>query len=275
MALKIHKPVTHGTRFMSGLDYSVLTKRKPSRSLISILPKVSGRNSSGEITTRHQGSREKRFLREIDWKRTKEDQTAKVETIEYDPNRTANIALLGYQDGLKTYILAPEGLSVGQHLMSGEAAPLTPGNTLPLSAIPVGTVVHNIEITPGKGAQMARSAGASATVMGFEEAWALIKLPSGEIRRFLPQCRATIGQLSNVDWKNVSLGKAGRKRHMGIRPTVRGTAQNPRSHSHGGGEGRSGEGMHPKTPWGKSARGNRTRNKFKFSNKFIVTRRKK
>lgn len=275
MALKIYRPVTPGMRFSTGLDFSILSGDKSEKSLVRILPKNSGRNSAGKVTTRHQGQREKRFLRNIDWKRNKDGVPAKVLTIEYDPNRTANIALILYPDGEKRYILAPEGMKIGQMVMSGDAAPLTIGNSLPMSGIPVGTSVHNLEIVPGKGAQMARSAGSAATIMGFEETFALVKLPSGEVRRFLPTCRATIGQLGNVEWKNINLGKAGRKRHMGIRPTVRGTAQNPSSHPHGGGEGRSGEGMHAKTPWGKPARGMRTRNKTKFSNKFIAQRRKK
>jgi large subunit ribosomal protein L2 len=274
MALKMYKPVTPGMRFSSGLDYSMLSHKKPEKRLIKILTKKSGRNNTGVVTTRHQGAREKRFLREIDWKRTKDGMAAQVVALEYDPNRTANVALLQYTNGERSYILAPEGLQTGQQLMSGETAALVPGNTLPLSMIPVGTLIYNLEVIPGKGAQIVRSAGSAATIMGFEETSALIKLPSGEIRRFLPACRATIGQVSNVDWKNINFGKAGRKRHMGIRPTVRGTAQNPRSHPHGGGEGRSGEGMHPKTPWGKSARGNKTRKKTRYSNKYIVSRRK-
>lgn len=273
MALKMYKPVTAGMRSSSGIDYSFLTKKRPERKLIRILSKSSGRNNSGHVTTRHQGSREKRFLREIDWKRNLE-MPARVEALEYDPNRTANIALLRYQNGTISYILAPEGLSVGMMVMSGTAAPLTVGNRLPLSHIPVGTAIHAIELIAGKGAQLIRSAGSSATIMGFEEKHALVKLPSGEIRRFDTTCRATIGQVGNADWKNINFGKAGRKRHMGIRPTVRGTAQNPRSHPHGGGEGRSGEGMHPKTPWGKSARGNRTRRRVKYSDTLIVQRRK-
>ncbi len=275
MSLKLYKPITAGMRFSSGLDYSNLSKKRPEKALVRILQKQSGRNSSGKVTTRHQGAREKRFLREIDWKRNLDGVKAKVTALEYDPNRTANIALLCYENGEKRYILAPEGLVVGQTIMSGETAPLVSGNSLNLAHIPVGTMVHNLEIVPGKGAQMVRSAGAAAVVFGFEEEYALVKLPSGEIRRFLPTCRATIGQLGNTEWKNINFGKAGRRRHMGIRPTVRGTAQNPRSHAHGGGEGRSGEGMHPKTPWGKPARGKKTRGKFKFSNKFIVQRRKK
>jgi len=270
----MYKPITAGMRFSSGLDYSMLTHKKTRKKLFRILTKKSGRNNTGIVTTRHQGAREKRFLREIDWKRNKDGIAARVVALEYDPNRTANIALIQYANGEKSYILAPEGLKPGQQVMSGETAPLSPGNTLPLSGIPVGTLIHNLEVLPGKGAQIVRSAGSAASIMGFEETSALVKLPSGEIRRFGPTCRATIGQLGNVEWKNVNLGKAGRKRHMGIRPTVRGTAQNPRSHPHGGGEGRSGEGMHPKTPWGKSARGTRTRKKSRYSNKYLVSRRK-
>jgi large subunit ribosomal protein L2 len=275
MALKLYKPVTPGMRFSSGLVYSGLTKKRPERTLVSILSKKSGRNAQGQVTTRHQGGREKRFLREIDWKRSKDGMVAWVISLEYDPNRTANLALLKYADGERKYILAPEGLQVGQQIMNGEAAPLGVGNCLPLVNIPVGTMIHNLELAPGKGAQMVRGAGTAATIMGFEDVYALVKLPSGEIRRFKPSCRATIGQLGNSEWKNINFGKAGRKRHMGIRPTVRGTAQNPRSHPHGGGEGRSGEGMNPKTPWGKPARGKRTRKKFKYSNNLIVQRRKR
>ena len=274
MALKLYRPTTSGKRFESMLDYSNLTIKRPEKRLSSILAKRSGRNDTGVVTTRHQGGRMKRFLREIDWKRDKRDMPATVVALEYDPNRTGNIALVQYGDGEKRYILAPEGLAEGQKVVSGELAPLTVGNALPLKAIPVGTIIHCLEINPSKGAQMVRGAGGAAVIMGFEEAWALVKLPSGEIRRFDPEAYATIGQVGNVDWKNVNFGKAGRRRLMGIRPTVRGTAQNPHSHPHGGGEGRSGEGMHPKTPWGKSARGNRTRNKFKHSNRLIVERRK-
>jgi large subunit ribosomal protein L2 len=199
---------------------------------------------------------------------------AKVLTLEYDPNRTSHIALVLYADGERRYILAPEGLTINQVVVASEMAPLTVGNSLPLKAIPVGTSIHGLEIKPGKGAQLVRGAGGVAIVSGFEERHALVKLPSGEIRRFDPEAWATIGQLSNLDWKNTNLGKAGRKRRMGIRPTVRGTAQNPRSHPHGGGEGRSGEGMHPKTPWGKPARGKITRKKMKYSKKLIVQKRK-
>jgi large subunit ribosomal protein L2 len=274
MALKMYKPTTAGLRDSSGIDYSNMTKKRPERSLIRILAKNSGRNSTGRVTVRHQGGREKRYLREIDWKKLKEDVKAEVVALEYDPNRTANVALVQYADGEKVYMLAPEGLATGQTVMNGANAPLVVGNCLPLINIPVGTPIHGIEVVPGKGAQMVRSAGSAAIIMGFEENYALVKLPSGEIHRFNSQSRATIGQVGNSDWKNINFGKAGRRRHMGIRPTVRGTAQDPRSHPHGGGEGRSGEGMHPKTPWGKSARGTRTRNKFKYSNKLIVQRRK-
>ena len=274
MSLKIFKPTTPGRRFSTGLDFSVITKRKPEKGLVSILPKKSGRNSTGKVTTRHQGAREKRMYREIDWKRNKDNIMATVVAVEYDPNRTANLALIMYEDGERRYILSPDGLGVGKKVVSGESAPLNVGNTLPLSAIPVGTAIHNLEVVPGKGGQMVRSAGSAAVIMGFEDLYALVKLPSGEIRRFRPGCRATIGQLSNTEWKNINLGKAGRKRHMGIRPTVRGTAQHPGSHPHGGGEGRSGEGMHPKTPWGKPARGKRTRKRIKHSRYLIVQRRK-
>jgi len=242
--------------------------------LMQILPKNSGRNSSGVITTRHQGGRQKRFYRHIDWTRDKRDIIGKVVSIEYDPNRTSDIALIQYTDGEKRYILAPETLRVGQKIVSGESAPLTVGNALPLKAIPVGTLIHSLELVPGRGAKLVRGAGGAAVIQGFEEEWALVKLPSGEIRRFSPAATAVIGQVGNIDWKNQEVGSAGRMRRMGVRPTVRGTAQNPRSHPHGGGEGRSGEGMPPKTPWGKSARGNRTRKKFKHLGYLIVQRRK-
>ena len=244
------------------------------KKLMQILPKNSGRNASGVITTRHQGGRQKRFYRHIDWTRDKRDMVAKIVSIEYDPNRTSDIALIQYMDGEKRYILAPEGITLGQKVMSGEQAPLTVGNALPLRAIPVGTLIHSLELVPGRGAKLVRGAGVAAVIQGFEEEWALVKLPSGEIRRFSPTAYAVIGQVGNIDWKNQEIGKAGRMRRMGVRPTVRGTAQNPRSHPHGGGEGRSGEGMPPKTPWGKSARGNRTRKKFKHLSYLIVQRRK-
>ncbi len=246
------------------------------RKLRKILPKRSGRNATGKITTRHQGGREKRFLREIDFKRDKKDIEAKVMSIEYDPNRTADIALLFYADGEKRYILSPVGLEVGQELLSGEKAEVKPGNALPLKKIPLGTVVHNIELRPGKGGQIARGAGTGTTLMSKEEKNAILRLPSGEQRKISLNCYATVGQIGNVDWKNRVFKKAGVKRHMGIRPTVRGVAQNPSSHPHGGGEGKSGIGMpSPKSPWGKKTLGKKTRKKKKYSNKLIIKGRKK
>jgi len=274
MGLKVYRPLTPGQRFKSTVDYTDMSVDRPQKRLTWILPKNSGRNAGGKVTVRHQGGRQKRFFREIDWKRDKKDIVGIVEALEYDPNRSANLALVRYTDGERRYILAPDGLAIEARVVSGETAPLTAGNALPLRAIPVGTLVHAVEIIPGKGAQMARGAGTAATVMGLEENNALVKLPSGEVRRFRPEAYATIGQVGNTDWKNIEWGKAGRKRHLGIRPTVRGTAQNPKSHPHGGGEGRSGEGMNPKTPWGKPARGKRTRSKAKYSNKLVAQRRK-
>jgi large subunit ribosomal protein L2 len=274
MGLKVYRPMTPGQRFKSVVDYSNLGSERPQKRLTWILSKNSGRSASGKVSVRHQGGRQKRYYREIDWKRDKKDVVGIVEALEYDPNRSANLALIRYSDGERRYILAPDGLAADAKIVAGEAAALTAGNALPLRAIPVGTLVHSVEIVPGKGAQVARGAGTAATVMGLENEYALVKLPSGEVRRFRPEAYATIGQVGNADWKNVEWGKAGRKRHRGIRPTVRGTAQNPKSHPHGGGEGRSGEGMNPKTPWGKPARGKRTRSKFKYSNKLIAQRRK-
>lgn len=251
-------------------------KNNMARKLRKILPKRSGRNATGKITTRHQGGREKRFLREIDFKRDKKDIEAKVMSIEYDPNRTADIALLFYADGEKRYILSPVGLEVGQELLSGEKAEVKPGNALPLKKIPLGTVVHNIELRPGKGGQIARGAGTGTTLMSKEEKNAILRLPSGEQRKISLNCYATVGQIGNVDWKNRVFKKAGVKRHMGIRPTVRGVAQNPSSHPHGGGEGKSGIGMpSPKSPWGKKTLGKKTRKKKKYSNKLIIKGRKK
>jgi large subunit ribosomal protein L2 len=244
--------------------------------LKNILPKNSGRNSSGKVTVRHQGGRHKRYLREIDFKRDKRDIIARVVAIEYDPNRGADIALLFYADGEKRYILVPDGLKVGSQVQAGEKAEIKPGNALPLDKMPLGTVVHNLEIKPGKGGQMVRGAGTGAILMNKEEKYALIKLPSGEQRKIELNCYATVGQIGNIDRKNRILGKAGTKRHMGVRPTVRGVAQNPHSHPHGGGEGRSGIGMPgPKSPWGKPTLGFRTRSKKKYSNKLITKRRKK
>jgi len=245
------------------------------KKLKTILPKRSGRDVRGRVTTRHQGGREKRYLREIDFKRNKHDVPAKVAAIEYDPNRGADIALLFYADGEKRYILAPVGLKVGQEVKAGIKAEIKPGNALPLKKMPLGTLVHNIELRPGKGGQIARGAGTGALVMSREENYAIVKLPSGEQRRIPLKCYATVGQIGNVDLKNRVIGKAGRKRHMGIRPTVRGVAQNPTSHPHGGGEGRSGIGMpSPKSPWGKKTLGKKTRKKKKYSNKLIIKRRK-
>jgi len=249
---------------------------KMSRKLKRILSKKSGRNSSGKVTVRHQGGRHKRYLREIDFKRDKREIPAKVVAVEYDPNRGANIALLFYADGEKRYILAPEGLKVGDEVQAGEKAEIKPGNALSLKKMPLGTVVHNLELKPGKGGQVVRGAGTGAILMSKEEKYALVKLPSGEQRRIELICYATVGQLGNVELKNRVLGKAGRKRHLGIRPTVRGVAQNPHSHPHGGGEGRSGIGMpSPKSPWGKRTLGVRTRNRKKYSDKLIMQRRNK
>ena len=243
------------------------------KTLLKLNPKSSGRNFSGKITVRHQGGRQKRFLRHLDWKRNL-DLTARVDSIQYDPNRTADIALLVYANGAKDYILAPQGLVAGDTVISSETAEIKVGNCLPLRNIPIGIEIHCLEITPGKGAQMVRGAGNSATVQSKEGNQVIVKLPSGEIRIFDGRCKATIGALSNPHHKEEILGKAGRKRHMGVRPTVRGVAQHPGSHPHGGGEGRSGIGMKsPKSPWGKRTLGKRTRDRKKFSNKLIIKRR--
>lgn len=243
--------------------------------LKTIRKKHSGRNSTGQVVVRHQGGEQKRFLRAIDFKRDKENILGKVVAIEYDPNRTSDIALIQYADGDKRYILSPQGLKLNTVVVSGKDVDIKPGNSLPLSVIPIGTMVHNIELTPGRGGQMARSAGTSAIIAAQEGNIVHLKLPSGEIRKVRSDCKATVGQLGNIEWKNEFFGKAGRKRHMGIRPSVRGVAMNPRSHPHGGGEGRSGIGMNsPKTYAGRKAVG-KTRKKVKYSNKYIVQRRKK
>lgn len=253
----------------------IFTNTTPEKSLIRILPKKSGRNNTGKVTVRHQGGRLKRYLREIDYCRDKRDIAGKVSSIEYDPNRTAYIALIVYSDGEKRYILLPEGLKVGDSITSGLNVEIKPGNALPLKNIPIGILVHNIEIQPGCGGQITKSAGAFAQLLSKEERYAHLKLPSGEVRKILLDCWATVGQVSNIDWKNKFFGKAGVKRRLGIRPTVRGVAQNPRSHPHGGGEGRSGIGLKsPKSPWGKRTLGKRTRKKKRYSNKYIITRRK-
>ncbi|MEK7129625.1 MAG: 50S ribosomal protein L2 [Patescibacteria group bacterium] len=244
------------------------------KGLSEILSKHSGRDILGHVSVRHQGGRHKRFYRVIDWKRDKDGIPGRVVSVEYDPNRSADVALVWYADGEKRYMLAPEGLAVGKMVISADRAEVVPGNALRLGNMPVGTLVHNVEVAPGRGAQMIRSAGTGATVLAAEGNVVQLKLPSGEIRAFDAKCRATVGQVGNVNWRNRFIGKAGRSRHMGRRPTVRGVAQNPRSHPHGGGEGRSGIGMpSPKSPWGKRTLGKKTRKRKKYSDKYIVQRR--
>ena len=276
MALKKYKPMTNGLRHMTSLDYSEITTDKPEKSLLVKLNKKSGRNNQGKITVRHQGGGAKRKYRIIDFKRNKDHIPGKVATIEYDPNRTANIALIHYADGEKRYILAPKGLKVGMTIESGEKADILIGNAKELMTIPVGTVIHNIELHPGAGGQLVRSAGTSAQILGREERYVLIRLTSGEVRKVLGKCRATIGEVGNSDHELVNIGKAGRTRHMGIRPTVRGSVMNPVDHPHGGGEGRQPIGKKgPVTPWGKPALGLKTRKTKKHSDKLIVRRRNK
>jgi len=273
--LKNYRPTSPGRRGMSGYTFDEITKDKPEKSLLLPKKKQAGRNFRGKITVRHRGGGEKRRLRIIDFKRDKFDIPGRVAAIEYDPNRSARIALIFYVDGEKRYILAPVGLSVGDTIMSGNNAEIKPGNTLPMKNMPSGTEIHNIEMVPGKGGQMVRSAGASAQLMAKEGKYVLLRLPSGELRRVSSDCMATIGQTGNIEHQNINLGKAGRKRHMGWRPTVRGSAMSPRDHPHGGGEGRSPVGMPgPKTPWGKPALGYKTR-KPKASDRMIVKRRGK
>ncbi len=273
MATKIYKPTTPGRRGMSVLDYSGLSKVAPEKSLLAPLEKKSGRNSYGRITVRHRGGGNRRKYRIIDFKRNKLG-AGTVLTLEYDPNRSANIALVQYEDGEKRYIVAPQGLSVGDVVSSGKDADIKPGNALPLANIPTGTFVHNVELYPGKGAQLARAAGVMAQLVGKENNLAMIRLPSGEMRNIPLNCMATIGQVGNLDHENVKIGKAGRKRHMGWRPTVRGSVMNPCDHPHGGGEGKSPIGRPgPVTPWGKPALGYKTRKNHKASDKFIVKRR--
>ena len=276
MAIKNYKAITNGLRGKSTLDNAEITKTSPEKSLLVTKNKTTGRNNSGKITVRHRGGGVKRKYRLIDFKRIKDGITAKVVGIENDPNRSANIALITYKDGEKSYILAPKGLNVGDIVESGENADIKVGNALPIMNIPVGTVIHNIELRPGKGGQLARSAGNSAQILGREGKYVLIRLASGETRKILGTCRATIGVVGNEDYELVNIGKAGRKRHMGIRPTVRGSVMNPNDHPHGGGEGRAPIGRSgPMTPWGKPALGLKTRKNKKASDKFIVTRRKK
>jgi len=274
MAIKKYNPTSPARRFMTVSDFEQITKTQPEKSLVVPLKKSGGRNSYGRITVRHRGGGAKRMYRIIDFKRDKDGIKAKVAAIEYDPNRTANIALLYYADGEKRYILAPSDLKVGDIVESGENADIKPGNTLPLSNIPIGTMVHNIELKPGKGGQIVRAAGNAAQLLAKEGDYAQVRLPSGEVRMIRLDCRATVGQVSNIEHENISVGKAGRKRWMGIRPTVRGVVMNPVDHPHGGGEGKSPIGRpSPVTPWGKPTLGYKTRKKKKKSDKFIVRRR--
>ena len=273
MAVEIYKPITPSLRNMTGYTFEEITKKTPERSLIVFRKQHAGRNNDGRVTVRHRGGGEKRFIRMIDTKRDKINIPAKVAAIEYDPNRTARLALLFYVDGAKRYILAPIGLKVGDMVVSGPNSEIRIGNAMPISNIPVGSTIHNVELKPGKGGQLVRAAGASAQLLAKEGDYAQVRLPSGEVRLVLQVCYATIGQIGNLDHSNVKLGKAGRKRHLGIRPTVRGTAMSPRDHPHGGGEGRQPVGMPgPKTPWGKPALGYKTRNNKK-TDKYIVRRR--
>ncbi len=274
MAIKKFKPTTPGRRGMTVTDYSVLSKVEPEKSLLEPLKKHAGRNNTGRITVRHHGGGNRQKYRVIDFKRDKQDMPAKVMTLEYDPNRSAHIALVQYEDGEKRYIIAPQDLKVGDTVMSGPHADIKPGNALPFTNIPVGTFIHNIEIYPGKGAQLVRSAGNMAQLMAKEGAYALVRLPSGELRNVPVNCMASIGAVGNADYANVNIGKAGRKRHMGVRPTVRGSVMNPCDHPHGGGEGKSPVGRPgPVTPWGKPTLGYKTRKKHHRSDKFIVKRR--
>jgi large subunit ribosomal protein L2 len=275
MALRKYKPTSPGRRFRSVSSFQEVTKRGPEKSLVEPAKRKGGRNNQGRITTRHQGGGHKRRYRTIDFKRTKDGVPAKVASIEYDPNRSARIALLHYADGAKSYILAPAGLRVGQQLESGPGADIRPGNALPLVNVPTGTLVHNVELKPGKGGQLARSAGSGVQLVAKDEGFAVLRLPSGEMRRVPLLCRATVGQVGNVDHENISSGKAGRSRWLGKRPTVRGSAMNPVDHPHGGGEGKSKGGRHPVTPWGVPTLGKRTRRKHKESDKLIVRARRR
>lgn len=276
MAIKVYKAITNGRRNMTSLDFAEITTNKPEKSLLAPLPKKAGRNNQGKITVRHHGGGHKKQYRIIDFKRNKDNVPAKVATIEYDPNRSANIALLHYVDGEKRYIIAPKELQVGQIVVSGETADIKVGNALPLANIPVGTLIHNIELKPGKGGQLVRSAGASAQVLGKEGKYVLVRLKSGEVRMILATCRATIGEVGNEQHGLVNIGKAGRTRWLGKRPTVRGSVMNPNDHPHGGGEGRTSIGRKsPMSPWGKPTLGKKTRSKKARSNKFIVRARTK
>ena len=273
MAIRVYKPTSPARRFMSALTFEEISKKTPEKSLTTDLRHRAGRNNQGKITVRHQGGGARRKYRIIDFRRQKDGIPATVKAIEYDPNRTCFIALLFYADGEKRYILAPLGLKVGDTVMSGPTADIKPGNCLPIANIPLGTLIHNVEIKPGKGGQMVRSAGVAAQVMAKEGAFAQVRLPSGEVRKVPMTARATVGQVGNTDHSNVRIGKAGRKRHMGIRPTVRGVVMNPVDHPHGGGEGRSPVGMPaPMSPWGKKTQGVKTRKHRKYSDKMIVSR---
>ena len=274
MAIKKYNPTSPARRTMTVSTFEEITAAKPEKSLVKALKKHAGRNSYGRITVRHRGGGAKKKYRIIDFKRLKDGMPASVMTIEYDPNRSANIALIQYEDGVKSSIIAPNGLKVGDTVVSGEGADIKPGNTLELSQIPVGTLIHNIELAPKRGAQLVRSAGNAAQLMAKEGDYAQVRLPSGEVRKIRINCRATIGQVGNLDHENISIGKAGRKRHMGWRPTVRGVVMNPNDHPHGGGEGKSPIGRpSPVTPWGKPALGYKTRKKKNINDKFIVKRR--
>jgi large subunit ribosomal protein L2 len=276
MAVKKYNPTTPGRRGMSVLTFEEITTSTPEKSLLEPFSRTGGRNNQGKITVRHIGGGAKRKYRVIDFKRNKDNIIGKVATIEYDPNRSANIALINYVDGEKRYILAPKGLEVGMDIVSGEQVDIKTGNALPIMNIPVGTIIHNIELSPGRGGQIARSAGASAQILGREDKYVLLRLQSGEVRKVLGTCRATIGVVGNETWELVNIGKAGRKRHMGVRPTVRGSAMNPNDHPHGGGEGKAPIGRkQPMTPWGKKGRGVKTRDHKKASNDLIVRRRSK
>ena len=273
MGIKKYKPTSPGRRGMTVSTFEEITTSTPEKSLLQPLKSNGGRTNQGRMTTRHQGGGHKRMYRVIDFKRDKDDIPAKVASIEYDPNRSANIALLNYADGEKRYIIAPYGIQVGDTVVSGASVDIKPGNALPLSAIPVGTVVHNVELRPGQGGQMARSAGSSVQLMAKEGKYATLRMPSGEMRMVLDRCRATIGLVGNIDQENVNIGKAGRSRWLGIRPANRGVVMNPVDHPHGGGEGRSPVGRNPVTPWGKPALGAKTRDRKKASNRMIVKRR--
>ncbi len=274
MAIKKYKPTSPGVRFKTGFSFEELTPVRPEKSLSSGITKTGGRNSYGRLTVRHRGGGHKRLYREIDWKRDKFEIPGKVATVEYDPNRSARIALVHYVDGEKRYILWPAALKVGDTVVSGDKVDIKPGNCLPLKNIPLGTMVHNVEMKIGKGGQMIRSAGSYGQLMAKEKGYVQVKMPSGEVRMVLDRCRATIGQLGNLDHENISLGKAGRTRLLGRRPKVRGVVMNPVDHPHGGGEGRTSGGRHPVTPWGVPTKGYKTRKNKKVSDQFIVKRRK-